>query len=463
MTDTSTTTDSSIPVIKADEEQQQAVADARDLMQSAQPETAAALPTQDDIVSIAPDGSGTRFLALNLILAAGFLLAGANRHAVTTEKVRPTPVVIPELITPRYDEPDVVSDGALQEVLHRLRPTLREKQPKINHVDHALRLWGASAVFEDPDCLSGIEMLRLLTDHRHFQKAWGEQADAFLLPNTQLSRPYVEFRTRSGNASTSHIDHTLATLAESGTPLNFPLLTPQGEIRLQAAFDFAFDRFRLNQNEYECSILAFLHYLPDLTGWYTSEGQHVTWDMLAHRLMRERLTRGSCYGAHRLHTLACLLRADDTHQLLSPDVRQTSVAFLSDATQRLIATQSDDGYWTADWPGQSPEKDSDHPELQPDLISERLLATGHILEWWALAPEEVLPERGRIIRAAHWLTSTIQSMSPAEIRRNYAFLTHGGRALAFWRGRHPSDVYQPPGEAEQPDEPRSVAPSEGLE
>ncbi|MFP6763250.1 MAG: hypothetical protein VB858_06520 [Planctomycetaceae bacterium] len=463
MSDTSLTTDTAGSSVETGHIPEPTTTELHDVTIAPPAETTASQGVPEGTTGSASDNSGTRFLALNLILAAGFLLTGVNRHAVTTERVRPTPVVNPELIGPRHDDPDVVSDDVLQAVLHQLRPSLRGKQPKINHVDHALRFWGTQAVFDDPDCLSGIEMLQLLTDHRHFQESWGEKTDAFLLPNTKLTRPYVEFRTRSGSASSSHIDHTLATLAESGTPLDFPLLTPQGELPVRAAFDFAFDRFRLNQAEYEWSILAFLHYLPELTGWYTREGQYVTWDMLADRLMRERLTRGSCYGTHRLHTLACLLCADDTHQMLSPGARQTSVAFLSDVTQRLIATQNDDGYWTADWPGQSPDKDSDNPGLKLDLISERLLATGHVLEWWALAPEEVLPERDRIIRAAHWLTSTIQSMSPAEIRRNYTFLTHAGRALSFWRGRHPSDIYQPPVEQEQPVEAQSAEPPEDVE
>ena len=261
----------------------------------------------------------------------------------------------------------------------------------------------------------------------------------------------MEFRTRSGQASSSHIDHTLATLAESGTPLDFPLLTPRGEFPLQAAFDFAFDRFRLNQNEYEWSILVFLHYLPTSHGWSTREGQQIDWDMLADRLMREHLTRGSCYGTHRLHTLSCLLCADDASQILSPEARKKTVAYLSDVTRRLIENQSEQGYWTERWSGQPVITDSGTQRLQLDARSERLLATGHILEWWALAPSEVLPEHDRIVRAAHWLTSTIQSMSPAEIRRNYTFLTHAGRALTYWRGSHPAGIYQPESAPEQPD------------
>ena len=91
--------------------------------------------------------------------------------------------------------------------------------------------------------------------------------------------------------------------------------------------------------------------MPHVKRWYTSEGQEMTWERLADRVMRQRLAQGVCFGNHRLHALALLLRVDETHALLSPEARQRVVAHLQDATRRLVKNQHQDGYWEGNWPG----------------------------------------------------------------------------------------------------------------
>ena len=332
----------------------------------------------------------------------------------------------------------MISDSQLQRVLHKLRPALRHRTPNLNHVDHALRLWGVTATFTDPDCFSGVELRGLLTDHRHFQEHWGPATQPFILPNTRSTLPYVEFRTRSGPGSSSHVDHTLASLAEVTTPLDYPVNTPSGELPLKAAFDLAFDRFQLNQSECEWSALAFLHYLPHKKGWRTKEGQNITWDMIAARLMRQKLAQGSCYGNHRLHTLACILRVDESTQILSPESRVTILTHLKDATARLVKSQHADGYWTRSWPGEEWDGNSDTDTYLTDTRSERLLATGHALEWWAFAPDDALPPEQHIVSAAQWVVTTIDTMADSDISHSYTFLTHAGRALTLWRGAFPA-------------------------
>lgn len=406
-----------------------------------------------DATNARPAVSGTVFLSVNIALILAVAVIGSSPKVSSQGPPRPVPDNVPVIIVPQYNDPNVVSDIQLQRVLHKLRPALRGRTPNINHVDHALRLWGVKATFEDPDCFSGVELRGLLTDHRHFQEHWGSATQPFIQSNTHTARPYVEFRTRSGSASSSHVDHTLASLAEVATPLDYPLNTPSGELPLKAAFDLAFDRFQLNQGECEWSVLAFLHYLPHVKSWETSEGQLVTWDMISARLMRRKFAQGSCYGNHRLHTLACLLRIDEDKQVLSSQSRKDIVAHLRDATARLVESQRADGFWTREWPGNEWDGNSNATSFLTDETSERILATGHALEWWALAPENVLPPRDCVVSAAQWLVATIDEMSDSEISRSYTFLTHAGRALALWRGAFPADLYTPGAIYPLPDNP----------
>lgn len=387
-------------------------------------------------------GAVSTALVAQALIAGAMAMWGVQRYLILeAERSPPQPSIEPTRYEPRYDRPDVVSDEQLQRVLLKLQPRLRGGKPQINHVDHALRFWGAEAKFADKSSLSGEELRRLLLDHRSFTSAWGNKTKPFLLPQTRADAELLSFRTKSGAATASHVDHTLAALAECGTPLDYPVLTPKGELPLRAAFDQAFREFSLNQVEYEWSSLVFLHYLPHESSWFSTEGQRVTWDLLADRMMRQRLSHGVCYGQHRLHALALLLLADEEQRWLTAEARQRVVAYLQDVTKRLVASQHADGYWDGRWPGD--ELDGPQPEsvvgpLGP--MADRLLATGHVLEWWAFAPTEVLPPEEQIIRAAQWLVDTIDHLSESEVRRYYTFLTHAGRSLALWRSQRPADI-----------------------
>lgn len=377
-----------------------------------------------------------------LILAAGAGYAAHRYQRLTAPRRPPVPSVEPVQVRPLHDRPGMVSDEELVTLLQRLQPRLRGPSPRINHVDHALRFWGVEADFEDPECLSGVEMRELLLDHRSFQEAWGPEERPFLVPDTSAEVDLVSFRTMAGPASASHYDHTIAGLGEVGTPLDYPVITPQGERPLRAAVDYSIRNFSLNQSEYEWSALAYLHYLPHVDEWYTSEGQIVTWDRLARRIMRQRLATGVCFGNHRLHTLVMMLRVDaEQRRLFSDEARAEVTAHLQDATDRLIRTQHADGYWDGRWPGE--EWDGPQPgEVSGPLgpTADRLLATGHTLEWWALAPEELLPPDDVLQRAARWTCATIGELSDSQVSSYYPFLTHAGRALSLWRGQFPHQV-----------------------
>lgn len=380
------------------------------------------------------------FWGLQLVLVGGLLGLAASRYEeFKAPRLLPEPETEVVRVRPVYNEPDMISDEQLNHVLEKLKPRLRGLQPKINHVDHALRFWGVEATFTDEECLSGVEMRELLLDHRRFSQAWGPKAKPFLIPDT---RGGVTLRTKEGLATASHVDHTIAGLAEVGTPLDYPVITPSGEYELRDVFNESLRKFSLNQTEYEWSTLAYLHYIPHVKTWYTTEGQKITWERLADRLMRQRLAQGVCFGNHRLHALAMLLRVDESHDLLSPEARSRIINFLQDATRRLIVSQHSDGYWAGDWPGEEddgPQPASFQSRLGP--VADRILATGHALEWWAFAPPEVLPPLEVRVRAAQWLVKTINDLTPLQVRRYYTFLSHAGRALSLWRGHFPAEIF----------------------
>ena len=106
-----------------------------------------------------------------------------------------------------------------------------------------------------------------------------------------------------------------------------------------------------------------------------------------------------------------------------------------------MRNQHADGYWDKNWHNlKADAKDEDMALGGP--LPRRILATGHALEWWAMAPEELHPPRDTLIRAGQWLVREIDQMSDKSIADNYTFLSHAGRALALWRGETPATALQ---------------------
>ncbi|MEX1229137.1 MAG: hypothetical protein WEB58_02780 [Planctomycetaceae bacterium] len=375
------------------------------------------------------------WLLLHLTIATGGLLWAAVRwQDIKSVKALPKPQRDPLVIRPVHDVPEIVSDEELRYVLWKLRPRLRAPNPKVNHVDHALRFWGVPAQFDDPHCYSGVEMRELLLDHRKFSTAWTRPGTRPLFVE---SKKGVKPRLQQGDATTSHVDHTLGTLAEVGTPLDYPIITADGETRVRALLDQSLYEFSVNQLEYEWSILAYALYLPNTTHWVTQEGQKMSFDRMAERLLRQKLTQGVCFGNHRLFTLAMLVRVDERSRILSDEMRGKIIAHLKMVTATLMKTQHADGFWERDWDGSVP---TESPGIR-NPVSRKILATGHALEWWAMAPDEVLPPLEVRVRAARWIIDTVATMSDREIELNYTFLSHAGRALALWRGKFPYEVF----------------------
>ena len=378
------------------------------------------------------------FLLVQAVVAAvcgGVVWARMRSTDVT--RTEPALVATPRVVLPRHDLPQVVSDTQLGLVLRKLRPQFRRANPQINHVDHALRCWGVEVMFADEKFLSGDEMRRLLTDQNAFAAAWGDKTRPLLIAKDNG----IAVRTQQGQASASHVDHTLATLAECGTPLDFPIHAAGANATLRDLLHRAIDTFDINQHEYEWTALALALYANDGRPWLTATGERVDFDRLARRIMRQRYGQGVCYGNHRLYSLTILLRVDDEQDILSDVARRDVMDHLREATRILVGNQHADGYWDKNWHNlKADAKDEDMALGGP--LPRRILATGHALEWWAMAPEELHPPQDTLVRAGQWLVREIETMSDKSIADNYTFLSHAGRALSLWRGETPADTLQ---------------------
>jgi len=396
-----------------------------------------------------PRRIGAFVVAQLLIVSVAVAGVGYRHYRIRAESALPPLREAPLEIAPQLDglEVEVISEDQLRRALRKLRPVLN-KDTGVAQVDHNLRFWGVQATFDDPRFVSGERMRDCLLNHHTFREVYGEEeADAKpLLIDTDEGG--IRLREFEGKLSSSHVDHTMACLAEVGTPLNYPVKTPERTARFRDIVEQSLREFSLNQTEYEWSSLTYALFVKDVNRWKTSDGQEISFDMLAERIMRQEMPQGVCFGNHRLHTLVMLLRVDDlwdgSTPMLSPAMREQIIDYLQQMTIRLVAHQHADGFWNSDWPNATPDS-SEPTEADGDGLSDRVIATGHALEWWALVPRQdrqrILPADMNVVRnAAQWLVRTIDDMPEEDARRYSAFLSHAGRALALWRGKFPHEV-----------------------
>jgi len=408
------------------------------------------------------------FVAVQIVLITAAVAWGHVRSLeLARDEALPPLRDKPLTVSPLYDDPDVISDEQLHRILPRLALHFRGDRTVIGHVDHSLRCFGPNAEFDDPQAMSGRDMLWLLTNQYRFASVYGsEQAPLLMDDGTG-----VRIRALEGPISSSHFDHTLASLGELGEPLDLPIVTQLRRTTLRSVLEQSLRDFSLNQAEYEWSALAYALYLPPVSRWVTSEGQVVTFDRLAERIMREDMPNGVCSGNHRLHSLVMLLRVDDLMSsqgkppILSLEGRSNIEGYLREMTDAFVRHQHPDGFWNGDWPTAAPTS-REPTDRVGDRLSDRIIVTGHVLEWWSLAPQELQPPRQVVIRAAQWLVRTIDGLTEDEIQNYNSYLSHVARALALWRGTLPGDVLAHMREEETasgsaPTEPRDAAAVKG--
>jgi hypothetical protein len=218
-----------------------------------------------------------------------------------------------------------------------------------------------------------------------------------------------------------HIDQTVATLARLGVPLSQPLGTPGGKVTLRDAFRELLLRYKPDI-EQEWTALAIAYYLPPETEWENEWGEHFRINDLAQALLSKPMGADPCKGTHQLEALSVLLRVNEQYPILDDSTRSAAAAFLKTVCDRLEWCQQKDGAVPYTW---AELKKRAASEWTPDEYRwQLLLATGHHLEWIAVAPPELRPSDAFIGKAAEWCFQELTSRKPAEVAESICPPTH---------------------------------------
>ncbi|MFN0199299.1 MAG: hypothetical protein ACKVT0_21325 [Planctomycetaceae bacterium] len=390
--------------------------------------------------------STTTLLLLQLLVIAGW----GTAWSFSTSSSRPLPMMrsgaptVPAIVIPRehplrisglYDEPAMVSDDDLAKVLSQIAPKFDQKKLKPNFVEHALRTWGVDAEFQDSEIMSGIKMRDFLIDHGKYLASWGNEVKPLLQDQPQG----VSIRWGKESGASVHHDHWLACLTEAGITLTEPVYAPsQRPMTTNSVLQQALIDFRLDERETEWSVLAFGLWLPPVKSWTAQDGRSISFDQLAERQLRGHNRFGVCSGTHRLYSMMALVRLDDEFQILSGPAREKILEHLKAIRELLIVSQLPDGRWPDNW--WAGKLAAENPIVSP--LHEDVIATGHHLEWLAIAPRELHPPHEQIERAAKWVIETTASQSFSDIQGKFTFYSHVGNALSLWRKTRPADFWK---------------------
>lgn len=354
---------------------------------------------------------------------------GGLRYAPTVQIPRETPLTV----EPLYDDSEVVSDEELAAVLAQVQPRFPRERLKPNYVEHALRTWWLKSKFADPKVMSGEAMKEFLTDHGQYLASWGDKTPPLL----QDESTGVAIRWGKEDGASVHHDHWLACLTEAGIGLHEPVFTPNRSREIADVLQEALRDFRLDENEVEWSAMAFGLWIAPQKTWTTRHGRTLSFDLLADRLMRGHKRFGVCSGTHRLYSLMVLVRLDDDHDILTDETREKIMDHMRSVRDLITACQFEDGHWPSNW---SDGADALRKPIDDELYKQ-VIATGHHLEWMAIAPRELHVPREQILKGADWVIKTTIEQSLSDIGTRYTFFSHVGNALALWRKTHPADFW----------------------
>jgi len=317
--------------------------------------------------------------------------------------------------------------------------------PTVPCLLHELRLWGKEAVFSKQVLKTydrtGAFMVETLLSDKACRERTVQIGGAFLLDSPYgvsvvVSGSMDAVRTRAEG----HYGQLLNVLAEAGVPSTTPVTTSSGRTGTVAdVLQDAMMRFSWTR-ELDFIGPALARWLPPETTWMDRFGNEADVDGLVAALLKQPLGKGSCSGCHVPHAVVIILRVDERYPLLSETVRRQAHDWLIALSAGLDRSQLSSGGWDENWSGNPEAAES----TWHDPLLDRISATGHHLEWIALAEPGSRPSEEAVRRAVEAVRRDIDALPSMESRsfRSLLPVSHAARALALLRLEHPYTAWR---------------------
>ncbi|QDU49320.1 hypothetical protein [Gimesia panareensis] len=241
----------------------------------------------------------------------------------------------------------------------------------------------------------------------------------------------LEAAAMANGRRSEHRDQTLCTLAELDVPLNCTIETREGSLPVADLLTTSISEFHLDQKEISWTVSAFASYLPPQTGWWNRYGEEYSFDTVVQEMMGRKLNRESCRGLHQVMALTKILRIDRKGTILAPEVREALNAYLHGKLAEAVESQLEDGSWPPLW---SRSGFSDVYEYTPeDSNVNRVLVTGHMLEWFHMLPKDIKPPIDVVQAGSLWVLDNLRSVPEETVNNHFCPYTHAVLSLYIAR------------------------------
>ncbi len=289
---------------------------------------------------------------------------------------------------------------------------------------HVLDFYGLGPT-DLPSLQSGERALKALTDEETAIQIFGKSP----LVKTESGLRYALFDEMSVNVDLgeAHRDQCLAAFAALDVPLSTPIHLRSGAYSIADLLADSLASFDFKQRELAWSAMAFAKYVPPETQWTNRNGVRLNFSELVGALLRTDFNAEKCAGIHIFEALILIRNADRRSPILDDAARERLNSFLKATIAELVQRQQINGSWNKAWCGAVKD---DNGLMSPFQMS--FLVTGHLLEVLDKLDPAFRPERKVYLKAASWITHSINS---PEIRPNgfwlcpFTHAAHGAREV----------------------------------
>lgn len=387
--------------------------------------------------------------AIAVGVGAKYLLSARRSSRFGETPPHPTPRRNPIPIKPASGLEDLVPAARIKRLLQLLAPSWNSL--KISRILHALRLWGRDSVFPRTHfesfggnrVFSGEELLRFFSDESFYRTVAKSDAPLFRKTRSGWRPRYTSGNAASFVGSFTHQDDFLRVAAELGLPTDFQMSASGDVFAVGDLLRASISTFELSR-ESEWSAEAFARYLAPSNSWVNSRGEAFSFDDLVTTLVAPQKKTRACLETHVVYSLVALLRVHSEYGILS-DRSVRKIRTHLERTLTLLSLDyeaSKEGYWSGQWLNRdrdTPPADHASPQFFLDLI-----ATGHHLEWIAIAPPDLRPDKAVVQAVALNILETAIDPSTFKSAFNresaYLGLTHLAGALCMMKHAHPMTI-----------------------
>jgi hypothetical protein len=346
---------------------------------------------------------------------------------------RPERSIPASLLPTAQDSSDRVHLPVTASELRQLVDKCRLKWPvSTSHLLHFWRMWTLVDDSKDADprlsvgtLVSCDQVRRVFLDSARFREAYPGVPPWFVRGAAGLiARAKQDATDSSGEA---HPGQFLATLAECGVSLDEPVAMSGSRLTVRDFLAQSSHDFTDGVASEYCAV-AFACYCAPRRSLTNKFGESILFDDLMKTLCAITPGQGWCHGTHACYGVAALLRVNQTESILSQSAVKRGTDYLSRVAGLLKAAQHPDGAWRSDWPAGTA---CEAPALALASWGDSIVATGHHLEWLAIAPQHLLP-RARIESAMQFVVKGLREASEEDIVTAYLGWSHAARALLLW-------------------------------